>query len=366
MARTRDTQLSVAEVESLAAAIAVTGGMTLFSDDLGALSAQDRARVRDVLRVAREVDAAGAHGTARTVGLLASEIPLGAVARTADGAAVAALLHGGEAPRRIEADAAALGGRFAGLGERTAVASADAALEGETLSADLAPHASVLVRLHRDPRLAVFCDFDGTFARQDVGSTIARTWLPDRRAALWKRFERGELRAWEYNVALLDGFRIDEGELDAFLRTVELDPGAAELVAWCEAHEVPFRVLSDGFDRNLDRLQQLSGVRFAYDANRLWVERGAWRIAPGSPDPTCTCGTGVCKRSRIVAFRAAHPSARVVHVGDGRVSDLCGALAADVVFAKHTLAEELSSRGLPFEPFDDLRSVIAALERLLV
>lgn len=363
MARTRDTQLSRSEVESLAAAIAVTGGMTLFSDDLGALCEPDRARVRDVLRVAREVDAAGAHGTARSLGLLESEIPAGAVARTADGAAVAALLNAGEAPRRVAV--AALGGSFAGVGEATAVAGADAAVDGEGLVAELAPHASVLVRLHRDPRLAVFCDFDGTFARQDVGSTIARTWLPDRRAALWQRFERGELRPWEYNVELLDGFRLDEAALDGFLRTVELDPGAAELVAWCEAHGVPFRILSDGFDRNLDRLQQLSGVRFAYDANRLWVERGAWRIAPGAPDPSCTCGTGVCKRSRIAAFRAAHPAARVVHVGDGRVSDLCGALAADFVFAKHTLADELTRRGLPFEPFDDLRAVILGLTRLL-
>ena len=59
------------------------------------------------------------------------------------------------------------------------------------------------------------------------------------------------------------------------------------------------------------------------------------------------------------------PAATVVHVGDGRVSDLCGALAADVVFAKHTLAEELAERGVAFEPFRDLRDVVAGLERLL-
>jgi len=365
MARTRDTRLAVGEVESLAAAIATTGGMTLFSDDLGALSAEDRARVREVLRVAREVDAAGSRGTARALGLLAAEIPRGAVARTADGAAVAALLNPADAPARVEVDVAALGAGFARAGPPGAVAAPAAVLDEGALSAELDAHASAFVRLHRDPRLAVFCDFDGTFARQDVGSTIARTWLPERRAALWSRFERGELRAWDYTVELLEGLRLDEAELDAFLRTVELDPGAADLVAWCEAHDVPFRVLSDGFDRNLDRLQQLTGVRFAYDANRLWYENGAWRIAPGAPDPSCSCGTGVCKRSRIAAFRDAHPGARVVHVGDGRVSDLCAALAADVVFAKHTLADELVRRGRPFEPFADLCDVRKGLERVL-
>jgi 2,3-diketo-5-methylthio-1-phosphopentane phosphatase len=230
--------------------------------------------------------------------------------------------------------------------------------------ASLAAHGSVLLRLPARIALAVFCDFDGTFAVQDVGSTIARRHAGQRRPALWERLRRGELNAWQYNLELLDGLRLPEEELDAFLRTVELDPGAAALVEWCEAQGVPFRVLSDGFDRNLDRIQSLTGVRFAYDANRLWYEDGAWRIAASAPDPSCECGTGLCKRGRIQAFRALHPRACVVHVGNGRVSDLCGALAADVVFAKDTLAEELAARGVAYEAFTTLDDVVAGLERL--
>jgi 2-hydroxy-3-keto-5-methylthiopentenyl-1-phosphate phosphatase len=165
-------------------------------------------------------------------------------------------------------------------------------------------------------------------------------------------------------MELLDGLPLPEEELDAFLRTVELDPGAAALVRWCEERNVPFRVLSDGFDRNLDRIQQLTGVRFAYDANRLWYENGAWRIAASAPDASCSCGTGLCKRGRIRAFRALHPNACIVHVGNGRVSDLCGALAADVVFAKDTLAEELTAQGVAYERFTTLDDVVAGLERL--
>ncbi len=55
----------------------------------------------------------------------------------------------------------------------------------------------------------------------------------------------------------------------------------------------------------------------------------------------------------------------LVHIGNGRVSDLCGALAADVVFAKDTLAEELAGRGIRFEDFSTLHDVIAGLERLV-
>jgi 2,3-diketo-5-methylthio-1-phosphopentane phosphatase len=361
MARSRETRLSPDEVGSLAAAIAVTGGMALFSDDLAALSEGDRARVRETLRLARESDDAASRGAARPLRLLAEELPAGAALRT-PASGLAALLNGADAPRALRVPLAELGGP-ARVVPAPALTGVLVELRGDAVAAELAAHASALARLRGAPALAVFCDFDGTFARLDVGSTIARTYLPERRAQLWGRYERGEIRAWQYNEALLAGLALPEAELDAFLRTVELDPGAPALVAWCEARGVPFRVLSDGFDRNLDRLQQLHGVRFAYDANRLWYERGSWRIAPGHPDPSCACGTGTCKRGRIRAFRGEHPGSTVVHVGDGRVSDLCAALEADLVFAKHTLAEELAGRGVGFEPFGDLRDVVAALER---
>ena len=106
-------------------------------------------------------------------------------------------------------------------------------------------------------------------------------------------------------------------------------PAPATWSRGASAERVPFRVLSDGFDRNLDRLQQLHGVRFAYDANGLRYEDGVWRLTAHSPDPSCGCGTGTCKRARIAAFRAQHPGVPVVHIGNGRVSDICGAVAAD-------------------------------------
>lgn len=210
--------------------------------------------------------------------------------------------------------------------------------------------------------MAVFCDFDGTFSVEDVGSTLARTHLAERREELWKRLAGGELTPWSYNLELLEGFRLPEAELDRFLATVRLDPGARELVGWCDDRGVPFRILSDGFDRNLDRLQELNDLRFAYDANHLEYRSGGWHISPGYPNTACGCGTGVCKRARIAAYLRANPGVQTVHVGNGRVSDLCAALCVDHPFAKDTLAEELSQRGVPFEPFETLRDVVAVLE----
>ncbi|MEZ4280764.1 MAG: haloacid dehalogenase-like hydrolase [Myxococcota bacterium] len=208
-----------------------------------------------------------------------------------------------------------------------------------------------------DRSLAVFCDFDGTFSIQDVGSTLARERLAERRRQLWSRFEQGEFTAWSYVVELFDGFVLPEAELVAFLRTIRLDPGARGLVDWCAAERIPFQILSDGFDWNLERLQEIHDVRFDFRANHLEYEGDVWRVAPGGPDPACDCGTGTCKRRLIAAYRVRHPKAFCVHIGNGRVSDRCGALESDLVFAKDTLVDALREHGRAFVPFDDLDEV---------
>ena len=214
-------------------------------------------------------------------------------------------------------------------------------------------------------RLAVFCDFDGTFAATDVGMTLARTYSADRIPAAKAALLRGEFDAWQFTCALLDDLPLPQVELDHFLASVELDPGAHDLLAWCAARAVPFRILSDGFDAILDTLRARHGVPFAYDANHLVMHGERWRITPGHRDPSCFCGTGTCKRGRIAAWRTAHPGAFCVHIGNGRISDLCGAVEADLVFAKDSLAHALAGRGAPYQPFTTLHDVIAGLDAAL-
>jgi len=365
MARQTRTELDAGERRSLAAAIAATGGSVVFSDDVPELADAERAFVRDTLAAAREADALGLPGRARSGGVLAAEIPEGACAADAEGGAVA-VVNAAEEERTCEPELAALGLDGADGEPEPLLDSPRAALAGGRLRVPLPAHAGALLRVRRTFPWAVFCDFDGTFSVQDVGSTLAQRHAADRRPAAWARYERGEITAWEYNEIILDGLDLPGEGLDAFLRDeVELDPGARALVAFCEARRVPFRVLSDGFDSNLYRLQQLHDVRFAFDANRLRVEHGRWRIEPGFPNPACDCGTGTCKRGRLEAFRKEHPQARAILIGNGRVSDLCGARAADLVFAKDSLAETLAAEGRPFVPFTTLRDVIPRLEETL-
>ena len=368
MARRAKTGLSGGEARTLAAVIAATGGMVVISDDVPTLDEESRALVRDCARVAAEVDAEG--GSARLVDLLESSSP--GIVRAPRGLDTTVCLVNTEetsANPRVALSALRLGPDAASealLGSKHAsIISTGSA----RLCARLEPHESALARITGGRALAVFCDFDGTFLLQDVGSTLAKRHLPDRRARLWSRYEAGDLTAWEYTHALLDGFELPKAELDAFLETIELDPGSLGLVAWCNEHGVPFQVLSDGFDRNLEKLSRFHGVSFHYRANRLAYEGDRWRVWPGYPDATCGCGTGTCKGTIISSWRAANPGAFCVHIGNGRVSDLCGARQADLAFARNgerdTLGPALFERGLPFRSFDTLNAVREALAELV-
>lgn len=363
MTRERDTKLTPDEARTLGAVTAATGEMVIFSDDVPGLGGASLALVRDTVRLAREVDAeAGASGVL-VHGLLDAGIAPVVVSPTSNGV-VLSLVNGDDAPRQCRVDLARLGHPVrAEVAEQLLATTASHRIEDGVLIAELPAHASLVLRLPSAPPVAVFCDFDGTFARLDVGSTLAQRHAGGKRAGLLARVQRGELRPWEYNLEILDRLPVTEEMVNEFLETVALDPGARALVDWCAGRGFPFRILSDGFDRNLDRLQQIHALPFAYDANRLRYENDGWRIEAGHPDPACSCGTGTCKRGRIVAFRRAHPGTLAVHIGDGRVSDRCGAREADLVFAKHTLAEVLAEDGIAFEPFETLLDVVAFLER---
>ncbi len=372
IARSRETGLARHEARALAVGIAASGGMLVFSDDVAALAAADREQVRETGRLARQVDAASPRGVARLLWPLAEDdVRILLAAEGRDAVLAAINLGEREAQRDVALENLGLLGSsqtveepLLGGDDRDTSPRPGLERRAGVLPIRLHAHEGVLYRLDSARELTVFCDFDGTFSVQDVGSTLARRYLAERRAELWTRFETGELDAWQYIEELFDGFRLPPDELGDFLATVELDPGATTLLRWCGEHAAGLRILSDGFDHNLDRLQEIHGLRFEYAANRLRFEDDRWRVAPGSRNAACSCGCGSCKRKLIEMHRASRPGSFCVHVGNGRVSDLCGAQAADLAFAKDTLAPALEERGHFFHPFRTLNDVVEVLSDL--
>ena len=124
-------------------------------------------------------------------------------------------------------------------------------------------------------------------------------------------------------------------------------PGLRELV---ERYD-PL-ILSSSFHETIEPVLAREGIRARVRANRVDASPGGWRIRWTSDRECDTCGQP-CKRGSL-------PRGDIVYVGDG-YSDRCAARSAIRVFARDGLARHLSEHAVPYEPFDTLHDVAAAL-----
>jgi 2,3-diketo-5-methylthio-1-phosphopentane phosphatase len=155
--------------------------------------------------------------------------------------------------------------------------------------------------------------------------------------------------------------RASRAELDTALDGLAIDESFAEFVTFCESHAIPMSVLSDGVDYFIERIlagHQLNTLPIV--ANCLTMhDDGNYSLATPHRNASCTASSGVCKCAQI-----AKSSGTTIFVGDGR-SDFCASGAADVVFAKGTLATYCEQQGIPYILYTSFADVQARLESLL-
>lgn len=209
---------------------------------------------------------------------------------------------------------------------------------------------------------ALFFDFDNTLTEGDVLDQLIERYSPNEAWRDWENaWQQGTLPARECLRLQVENMRVSRRLLLDDVAQVRIDPFFADIVDWAWRHDVPVRIVSDSFlplISHILRANGISGIRvFANDL----AFAGGDRLVPGFPyaDPGSACSANA-KARHLAPYRGNH---RIVFAGDGH-SDLDAALAADVVFAKSTLANELDARGVAFYPFDTLDPVLAFVETL--
>lgn len=207
---------------------------------------------------------------------------------------------------------------------------------------------------------ALFFDFDNTLTDGDVLDQLIERYSPNEAWRDWENaWAQGRLAARDCLHLQVENMRVSREALFADVARVRIDPVFAEVVDWARCHGVPVCIVSDSFTQLIRHMLQVNGIDgVPVIANDLHFSGGD-RLVPSFPhcDPAVVCSANA-KARHLAPYRA---SRRLVYSGDGH-SDLDAALAADVVFAKATLARELDARGVPFYPFDTLEPVLAFLE----
>jgi 2-hydroxy-3-keto-5-methylthiopentenyl-1-phosphate phosphatase len=132
------------------------------------------------------------------------------------------------------------------------------------------------------------------------------------------------------------------------IENVELRQGFHELVE----RYTPV-IVSSGLPQLILPVLGREGVEVEVRSNFAEPSPEGWRLRFRHDGPCPVCGDR-CKRRSLPEERP------LVFVGDG-YSDRCASLACDRVFARDSLARYLDEQAVPYEPFDTLLDVAAAL-----
>jgi 2-hydroxy-3-keto-5-methylthiopentenyl-1-phosphate phosphatase len=209
--------------------------------------------------------------------------------------------------------------------------------------------------------MLLLLDFDGTLTDVDtldllVAEHAPAIWLEAEQALTTGSMTLNEVIAFEFAHV-----RSTLDEALAVLRDrVTLRPGLPDLVTFCRERFIDPVVISSGFHELIEPVLAWGGVRLPVVAH----------TATFSPDgttieflqrPVCPVCGEQCKRMELERLSTGR---QIAYVGDGW-SDRCAAKAADVVFARASLAQHLTEEGVDYLPFDDLADVREGLRRYL-
>ena len=208
-----------------------------------------------------------------------------------------------------------------------------------------------------DRRPALFFDFDNTITCGDVLDTLIERYSATGEWREWEAmWQEGRMSTVECLSRQVGGLRIGPEALQCSMLEVVIDPHFAPIVAWAGASGVELEILSDNFSSLIRVILENHGLgSVPVFANELGLHEGRYQAQFPWRDPGCAR----CAHCKAQHLRAARERPRIF-VGDG-LSDVCPSLVADVVFAKGSLAAELSRRGVAFTEFRTLEEVLQVL-----
>ena len=215
--------------------------------------------------------------------------------------------------------------------------------------------------------LRVFCDFDGTVAKKDVGRELFLHFGGPRTAEIGMQYVDGTITARECllsDAALVSG--VGAQELAGFVDQFEVDESFPKFREFCSQAHIPLTILSDGLDFYVERILKRNGLGdCSFYANHVEfpIVDGVSRFNVSFPytDSECLfCGN--CKRNHMLTLSSDEDT--IVYIGDG-ISDRCPARYADVVFAKKDLIRYCQQSNTSYFEYNNFGDVQNRLELLL-
>ncbi|HWR82200.1 MAG TPA: MtnX-like HAD-IB family phosphatase [Candidatus Deferrimicrobium sp.] len=208
---------------------------------------------------------------------------------------------------------------------------------------------------------AIFCDFDGTISRRDVGYNLFRHFSGGKNEALLPDWKAGRLSTRDCLLQEAAMVRAGEDEILAFLEQFELDRGFVTFEKLCRQSNVDLIIVSDGLDFYIRHILR----RYGQDHLPVLANSGTIhgdRLIVGFVHDNHSCRRcGSCKGERMAEYRQRRGSpVQLIFVGDG-YSDTCATAVADVIFAKKDLERFCVANHIAHYTYDDFNDVARQL-----
>ncbi|HYF02236.1 MAG TPA: MtnX-like HAD-IB family phosphatase [Patescibacteria group bacterium] len=210
--------------------------------------------------------------------------------------------------------------------------------------------------------ISVFCDFDGTVLKEDLGDEVFKKF--GQFEPLHTQLMAGEMTVAEYWRRIAGTIQSDvlPEEIEEFALGFQLDAYFKSFVEDCREQEIPLTVVSDGFDVYIKPLLKREGLDWLpVRCNRMVLKNGRYETEYPGASESCSCFCASCKRNSIL--EKAAPDDIIIYIGDG-LSDTCGAEHADIIFAKKSLAAYCNEFRLPHHPFKNFFDVRRILKKI--
>ncbi len=214
----------------------------------------------------------------------------------------------------------------------------------------------------------IFSDFDGTISLADVTDQILERLADPSWHDVEERWVRGEIGSRECLGEQMALVQTEVETLRELIDSVPLDPGFVDFYGLVQARQIPFYVLSDGFDYVIRRVLRRSGATGPLrNGSHLFsssLKPEAGRLMTSFPHPAAGCEHGCATCKPAIMRRLGRSHQPVIYIGDG-LSDRFAVGEASLVFAKNKLLDFCRSHSIPCEPFETFGDVSVVIEKLL-
>jgi len=212
-------------------------------------------------------------------------------------------------------------------------------------------------------KIVVIADFDGTITKRDSLVEILNNFAHPAWHKIKYQINKGRLGT---RIGLRKEFALCNITKDQFLnflnKHIKIDTTFKNFLKFCRKKHLKFLVLSGGFKLNIDTVFRKYGIKNVdFYANRITFRGNSVKLIFHPKAKNCkSCSH--CKAPYIKQFKKK--GYYTIYIGDS-VTDRCPGRVADMVFAKHHLAEYCKAKGIAYIPYNTFGQIQKYLSKNL-